>query len=94
MENLNFRNIPEQDKRRVKARRVVQELNKRSEWEFQWHIHREAVGELFPGRRWNFEMLVFVEGGTSEYPEKNPRSTLVGGECSHNCAIPASLKTI
>ena len=59
---------------------------------------------------WNLEMLVFVEGGKSEYPEKNPRSrdenqqqtqptydaeignrtraTLVGGECSHHCAIP------
>ena len=57
-------------------------------------------------------MLVFVEGGKPEYPEKNPRSrdenqqqtqptydtetrnrtqaTLVGGECSHHCAIPAS----
>ena len=23
---------------------------------------------------WNLEMLVFVEGGKSEYPEKNPRS--------------------
>ena len=60
---------------------------------------------------WNLEMLVFVEGGKPEYPEKNPRSrdenqqqtqptydtetgnrtqaTLVGGECSHHCAIPA-----
>ena len=59
----------------------------------------------------NLEMLVFVEGGKPEYPEKNPRSrdenqqqtqptydaesanrtraTLVGGKCSHNCAIPA-----
>ena len=56
-------------------------------------------------------MLVFVEGGKPENPEKNPRSkdenqqqtqptydaesgnrtraTLVGGECSHHCAIPA-----
>ena len=55
-------------------------------------------------------MLVFVEGGKPENPEKNPRSkdenqkqtqptydaesgnrtraTLVGGECSHHCAIP------
>ena len=57
---------------------------------------------------WNLEMLVFVEGGKLEYPEKNPRSrdenkqqihesgnrtwdTLVGGECSHHCAIPAPL---
>ena len=23
---------------------------------------------------WNFEMLVFAEGGKPEYPEKNPRS--------------------
>ena len=60
---------------------------------------------------WNLEMLVFVEGGKPEYPEKNPRSrdenqqqtqptydaesgnrtraTLVGGECSHHCVIPA-----
>ena len=58
-------------------------------------------------------MLVFVEGGKPENPEKNPRSkdenqqqtqptydvesgnrtraTLVGGECSHHCAIPARL---
>ena len=58
----------------------------------------------------NLDMLVFVEGGKSEYPEKNPqsrdenqqqtqptydaesgnqtRATLVGGECSHHCAIP------
>ena len=56
-------------------------------------------------------MLVFVEGGKLENPEKNPRSkvenqqqtqpayeaesgnltraTLVGGECSHHCPIPA-----
>ena len=55
-------------------------------------------------------MLVFVEGGKLENPEKNPRSkdenqpqtqptydvesgnrtrvTLVGGKCSHHCAIP------
>ena len=60
---------------------------------------------------WNLEMLVFVEGGKPENPEKNPRSknenqqqtqptydtgtgnqtqaTLVEGECSHHCAIPA-----
>ena len=59
----------------------------------------------------NLEMLVFVEGGKPEYPEKNPRSrdenrqqtqpiydaesgnrtraALMGGECSHHCAIPA-----
>ena len=60
---------------------------------------------------WILEMLVFVEGGKPENPEKNPqsrdknqqhtqptyavesgnrtRATLVGGECSHHCAIPA-----
>ena len=60
---------------------------------------------------WNLEMLVFMEGGKPENPEKNPRSkdenqqqtqptydtgtgnrtraTLVEGECSHHCAIPA-----
>ena len=60
-------------------------------------------------------MLVFVEGGKPEYPEKNPRSrdenqqqtqptydaetgnrtraTLVGGKCSHHCAIPAPYTT-
>ena len=56
-------------------------------------------------------MLVFMEGGKPEYPEKNRRSkdenqqqtqptydtwtgnrtwaTLMEGECSHHCAIPA-----
>ena len=65
---------------------------------------------------WNLEMLVFVEGGKPEYPEKNPRSrdenqqqtqptydaetgnrtraTLVGGNCSHHCAIPAPTYTL
>ncbi len=59
---------------------------------------------------WNLEMLVFLEGGKPENPEKNPRgrartnnklnphmalgrnrtwATLVGGEHSHHCAIPA-----
>ena len=42
---------------------------------------------------WNLEVLIFVEGGKPENPEKNPRSrvenqqqtrvTAVGGECSH-----------
>ena len=63
---------------------------------------------------WNLEMLVFMEGGKPENPEKNPRSkdenqqqtqptydtgtgsrtraTLVGGERSHHCAIPAPRK--
>ena len=62
---------------------------------------------------WNLEVLIFVEGGKPEYPEKNPRSrienqqqtqptydagsrnrtraTLVGGELSHHCTIPAPL---
>ena len=57
-------------------------------------------------------MLVFMEGGKQEYPQKYPRSkdedqqqtqptydtgtgnrtraTLVEGECSHHCAIPAT----
>ena len=65
---------------------------------------------------WNLEMLVFVEGGNPENPEKNPRSkdenqqqtqptydvesgnrtraTLVGGQCSHHCAIPAPCRFI
>ena len=63
------------------------------------------------GSNWNLEMLVFVEGGKPEYPEKNlseqgrepttnqprydvnsgnqTRATLMGGECSPHCAIPA-----
>ena len=63
---------------------------------------------------WNLEMLVFMEEGKRENPEKNPRSkdenqqqtqptydngtgnrtraTLVGGEHSHHCAIPAPQK--
>jgi len=66
---------------------------------------------LTPRSNWNLEVLVFMEGGKPEYPEKNPRSkdenqqqtqptydtgtgnrtraTLVEGECSHHCAIPA-----
>jgi len=61
---------------------------------------------------WNLQMLVFVEGGKPENPERNPPSrarinkklnsqmapglnrtqaTLVGGECSHHCTIPAPL---
>ena len=48
-------------------------------------------------------MLVFEEGGKPEYPEKNPwskdesgnrtRATLMGGERSHHCAIPAPNET-
>ena len=42
------------------------------------------------------EMLVFVEVGKQEFPEKNPRSTatLERGECFHHCAIPATLKKV
>ena len=61
------------------------------------------------GSNWNLEMLVFVEGGKAENPEKQGREpttnstqiwrqlresnrvTLMGGECSHHCAIPAPL---
>ena len=31
-------------------------------------------GSLATDSRWNLEMLVFVEGGKPENPEKNPRS--------------------
>ena len=63
------------------------------------------------GWNWNLEMLVFMEGGKPDNPEKNPRSkdenqqqtqptydtgtenrtraTLVEGERSHHCPIPA-----
>ena len=78
--------------------------------------HQKALGtrskvSVRSRSNWNLEMLVFVEGGKLENPEKNPRSrdenqqqtqptydvesgnrtqaTLVGGECSHHCAIPA-----
>ena len=57
-------------------------------------------------------MLVFVEGGKPENPEKNPwrkaknqqqtqpmydagygfQANLVGGKCSHHCAIPTPQK--
>ena len=80
--------------------------------------HQRALGtrskvSVRSRSNWNLEMLVFVEGGKPEYPEKKPqsrdenrqqtqptyevesgnrtRTTLVGGECSHHCAIPASL---
>ena len=65
---------------------------------------------------WNLEVLVFMEGGKPEYPEKNPRSkdenqqqtqpthdtgtgnrtrvTMVEGECSHHCAVPAPLSNL
>ena len=77
--------------------------------------HQRALGtrsnvSVRSRSNWNLVMLVFVEGGKPENPEKNPRSrdenqqqtqptydaesgnrtraTLVGGECSHHCAIP------
>ena len=34
----------------------------------------EWLLSTFSGSNWNLEMLVFVEGGKPEYPEKNPRS--------------------
>ena len=65
---------------------------------------------------WNLEMLVFMEGGKPENPERSPRSkdenqqqiqptydtetgnrtqaTLVEGESSHHCAIPAAINTL
>ena len=81
--------------------------------------HQRALGtrsnvSVRSRSNWNLVVLVFVEGGKPENPEKNPRSwdenqqqtqptydaesgnrtraTLVGGECSHHCAIPASEK--
>ena len=78
--------------------------------------HQRALGtrpkvSVRSRSNWNLVMLVFVEGGKPENPEKNPRSrdenqqqtqptydaesenrtraALVGGECSHHCAIPA-----
>ena len=82
--------------------------------------HQRALGtrsnvSVRSRSNWNLEMLVFVEGGKPENPEKNPRSgdenqqqtqliynvesrnrtraTLMGGECSHHCAIPAATDT-
>ena len=77
-------------------------------------LHEVALPSTVSRLNWNLKMLVFVEGGKPEYPEKNPRSRdenqqqtqptydaetgnrtraiLVGGECSHHCAIPASKK--
>ena len=79
-------------------------------------FHRLALSSTVTGSNWNLGMLVFVEGGKPENPEKNPRSkdenqqqtqptydvesgnrtraTLVGGECSHHCAIPAPPTTV
>ena len=88
-------------------------LNK---WELEWHIHKVASYSPTVARsNLNLEMLVLVEGGKPEYPEKNPwsrnknqqqtqptydvnsenrtRATLLGGECSHHCALPEALAT-
>ena len=79
-----------------------------------WHITVERLTNSWPSNsrsNWNLEMLIFVEGGKPDNPEKNPRSkdenqqqtqptygtgsrirtrsTLVGGERDHHCAIPA-----
>ena len=35
---------------------------------------RWLFSPLFSSSNWNLEMLVFVEGGKPEYPEKNPRN--------------------
>ena len=35
---------------------------------------RVALLSTVSRSNWNLEMLVFVEGGKLEYPEKNPRS--------------------
>ena len=37
-------------------------------------IHGVALLSTFSRSNWDFEMLVFVEGGKQEYLEKNPRS--------------------
>ena len=79
--------------------------------EFAVAFPRGGSSSTVSRSNWNLEVLVFVEGGKPEYPEKNPRSrvenqqqtqptydtgyrnrtraTLVGGEHSHHCAIPA-----
>ena len=40
---------------------------------------------------WNLEMLVFVEGGKTEYPEKNPRSR---GENRNNKHVQIQVRYI
>ena len=42
-------------------------------WIWQWHIHKVALRPLFPVEL-EFGVLVSVEGGKRENPEKNPRS--------------------
>ena len=37
-------------------------------------FHGVALSSTVSRSNWNLEMLVFVEGGKPEYPEKNPRS--------------------
>ena len=42
-------------------------------WIKQWHIHKVSLRLLFPVQL-EFGVLVFVEAGKSENPQKNPRS--------------------
>ena len=37
-------------------------------------FHRVVLPSTVSRSNWNLEMLVFVEGGKPENPEKNPRS--------------------
>ena len=81
--------------------------------EFSVAFPRGGSSSTVSRSNWNLEVLIFVEGGKPENPEKNPRSrdknqqqtqptrdagsenrtraTVVGGECSHHCTIPAPL---
>ena len=85
-----------------------------------WNSSVIAINKITCGSHFwielEFGVLVFVEGGKPENPEKNPRSrdknqqqtqltcdvgsrnqswaTVVGGERSHHCTIPASPKVI
>ena len=82
----------------------------------QWHLPHSDSSDSTDSRsnRNLIVVLVFVEGGKPESPEKNPQSkdknqqqtqptydsnsgnqtwaTLVGGERSHHCVIPAHPK--
>ena len=50
-----------------------QPWEKRMKWEFQWLLQSGSYSTVSRSN-WNLEMLVFVEGGKPEYPDKNPRS--------------------
>jgi len=39
-----------------------------------WHFYEVALHPLYSRSNWNLEVLIFVEGGKLEYPEKNPPS--------------------